>query len=69
MNYDIVSRDRGYFLVNYKVNLKEHQQYCGHGPKSNLLAYYDKYNKIVTVEEKLNVHLMIFRKIVIDANL
>ena len=51
------------------MNLKE--QYCGHEPKSNSLAYCDiiRYNKIVTVEEKLNVNLMEFRKIVIDGNL
>ena len=50
------------------MNLKE--QYCGHEPKSNSLAYCDiNYNKIVTVEEKLNVNLMKFRKIVIDGNL
>ena len=50
------------------MNLKE--QYCGHEPKSNSLAYCDIIcNKIVTVEEKLNVNLMKFRKIVIDGNL
>ena len=51
------------------VNLNE--QYCGHEPKSNSLAYCDKYNNIVAVEEKLNdnVNLMKFRKIVIDGNL
>ena len=40
-----------------------------HGPKSNLLAYCDNYDSIVTVEEKLNVNLIKFRKIVIDGNL
>ena len=45
------------------------EQNCGHGPKSNLLAYCDKYNSIVTVKEKLSVNFMKFRKIVIDGNL
>ena len=39
------------------------EQNCGHGPKSNLLAYCDEYNSIITVKEKLSVNFMKFRKI------
>ena len=52
---------------------KVSERYCGHGPKSNLPAYCDKHNCIITVEKKLNfnANLIKFRKIVIliDGNL